>query len=123
MWPWERFEEILPYTDLFLFDIKTMNDDKHREATGAGNALILSNIKNLSERKAEIIIRIPVIPGFNDSKKDILEIADFVNRLPDIPRVDILPYNQMAGVKYESLGMKIDVGKEAEQDKSRGFGL
>ena len=120
--PWELFGEILPYTDLFLFDIKTMDDKKHMEAVGAGNGLILSNIKRLSGQNAAIIVRIPVIPDFNDTKKDILEIADFVNRLPNISRVDLLPYNEMAGVKYESLGMKINVSKEEEQDKTEVSG-
>jgi len=114
---WEDFEKIIPYTDLFLFDIKTMNAKKHIMATGSGNELILSNLKKLDAAGADIIIRVPVIPGFNDTNKDILEIADFVNRLQNIKKVDILPYNEMAGAKFESLGlMPPDKNKKKQSD-------
>ena len=60
---WERFEKILPYTDLFLYDVKAFSEKLHKEGTGVSNSLILENLKRLSGR-AEIIIRIPVIGGY-----------------------------------------------------------
>ena len=64
--PWESFEKIIPYTDLFLYDIKAFNNDVHKEFTGVSNELILNNLVKLSERKANIAVRIPVIPTVNE---------------------------------------------------------
>ena len=74
---WERFEKILPYTDLFLYDVKAFSEELHKEGTGVSNSLILENLKRLSGR-AEIIIRIPVIGGYNDNIDELTRIAEFL---------------------------------------------
>ncbi|MCP4259587.1 MAG: glycyl-radical enzyme activating protein [Planctomycetes bacterium] len=79
---------------LFLCDIKHMDSEIHERFTGAGNNLILDNIRLLSEAGKEIIIRIPVIPGFNDEKANIEATGKFAASLPSVIRVDILPFNR-----------------------------
>ena len=80
--------------NLFLCDIKHMDSEIHERFTGAGNNLILDNIRLLSEAGKEIIIRIPVIPGFNDDKANIEATGKFTESLPGVIRVDILPFNR-----------------------------
>ena len=81
-------------TDLFLCDIKHIDSGMHKRFTGVENNLILTNIKRLSETGKEIIIRIPIIPGFNDDKTNIEATAKFISSLSHISRVDVLPYNR-----------------------------
>ncbi len=102
--PWDDFEKIIPYTDLFLYDLKCMKESLHREGTGVSNGLILKNLKNLSESfKGDIMIRVPVIPGFNDSFDEMEQIADFLKGI-NYKTVELLPYHKMGEHKYEALG-------------------
>lgn len=104
--PWESFEKIIAYTDLFLYDIKAFNNDVHKEFTGVSNELILNNLVKLSERKANIAVRIPVIPTVNDSIEEMKSIRHFLapHRITDIK---LLPYHKMGEHKYDALGMKM----------------
>ena len=99
---WDSIEQILPYTDLFLYDIKKMDPVKHMEYTGAGNAQILANLKKLCEAGADVIIRIPLIPGMTDTPEDMEQTALFIKEelRGQIRRVELLPYNKLAGSKY-----------------------
>ncbi|MBW8042537.1 MAG: glycyl-radical enzyme activating protein [Planctomycetes bacterium] len=81
-------------TDLFLCDLKHMDSNMHERFTGVGNNLILDNIKLLSEAGKEIIIRIPIIPGFNDDQANIEATGKFAASLPRLSSIDILPYNR-----------------------------
>lgn len=100
-----RVQALLGVCDLFLCDIKTMDNDKHRAATGAGNSLILENIRRLSEADKDIIIRTPVIPGFNDTPCDIEAIARFLLTLKTLPRFELLPFHGLCEAKYLALNM------------------
>jgi pyruvate formate lyase activating enzyme len=80
-------------TDLFLCDIKHMDSRMHENYTGVGNDLMLSNIRELAKTGTKMIIRLPVIPGFNDDRRNIEMTAEFVKSLDNIGRIDILPYN------------------------------
>ena len=99
---WESFEKILPFTDLFLYDIKAFGAELHRKGTGVSNELILENLKNLSGR-ADIIVRIPVIGGYNDNDDEIRQIADFLKQIKII-KAELLPYHAMGEHKYTALG-------------------
>lgn len=90
----EIVESISQKTNLFLCDLKHMDSEKHEYFTGVGNNLILDNIKRLSEADKEIIIRIPVIPGFNDDQANIEATGKFAASLPCLSSIDILPYNR-----------------------------
>ncbi|MBI2907608.1 MAG: glycyl-radical enzyme activating protein [Chloroflexi bacterium] len=99
---WATLEKILSYVDLVLFDIKHLVAAKHREATGRSNALILENAKKVARLKA-MRIRVPLIPGFNDSVEDIGATARFVRSELGPVEIDLLPYNKMGEVKFERL--------------------
>ncbi len=100
----ETLQSILDLTDLFLCDIKHLDPQKHHEFTGADNSLILDNIRWLSRNARQIIIRIPVITGFNASTKVIEAIGQFIQNLKKIKQIDLLPYNSGGLVKAERLG-------------------
>ncbi|MBQ7090738.1 MAG: glycyl-radical enzyme activating protein [Clostridia bacterium] len=104
--PFERFEKILPYTDLFLYDIKLLDSEKHNRFTGVGNELILENLKKLFDTHATIWIRIPVIPGVHD-EEELQKIHDFVNHCGKPERIEHLPYHAMGEHKYAALGKEI----------------
>jgi len=90
---------------LFLYDLKMMDAAKHLKYTGVDNALILHNLKALAESGAVIVIRMPLIGGVNDDENDIAQAATFINALAgDKPRVELLPYHNIADHKYNKLG-------------------
>ena len=103
--PWESFERILPYTDLFLYDMKAFNNIVHKEFVGVSNELILNNLKTLLTRKANVLVRIPVIPTVNDSVEQMKSIRHFLTPYK-LPAVELLPYHKMGEHKYRALGMK-----------------
>jgi len=87
-------EMVSKRTDLFLCDLKHMDNEIHERFTGVGNNLILDNIRRLSEAGKEIVIRIPVVPGFNDEKANIEATGKFTASLQSVSRIDILPFNR-----------------------------
>ncbi len=101
--PLSVLESILPFTDLFLYDVKIMDDSLHRQYTGVSNGLILTNLEALSRQKARIVIRMPVIPRINDTGENLRQFAEFASRLPSLERIDLLPYHPSATGKYERL--------------------
>jgi pyruvate formate lyase activating enzyme len=93
-------------TELFLYDLKLMDADKHRDFTGVSNQRILDNLKLLSRNKARIQVRIPIIPGINNDADNIHRTADFVAALGGIEDIAILPFHNSARGKYGRLGME-----------------
>jgi pyruvate formate lyase activating enzyme len=93
-------------TDLFLYDLKVLDPQKHRANTGVDNAKILSNLRLLSAAGADIIIRIPLIPGVNDGENDIADAGEFIASLPRRHAVHLLPYHRAANGKYRKLGLR-----------------
>jgi pyruvate formate lyase activating enzyme len=102
--PWRFYEEILPYTDLFLYDIKCMDNARHAAATGADNRLILENIVRLSGEGAKIWVRIPVIVGVNDTAENMEQTAELLKPLEGVELVELLTFHRLGGGKYESIG-------------------
>lgn len=100
---WETIEKILGYVDLVLFDIKHMDSEKHKEYTGVDNKLILRNAEKLAQERKPLIIRVPLIPGYNDSEENIMALARFM-RERELVRIDLLCYHQFGRKKYEMLG-------------------
>lgn len=101
----EEIPELAGLIDLFFVDIKHMDDEVHKEVTGVSNAEILSNIKRIAECHDNIVARIPVIPGINDSEENITATAEFVSDL-GIGCLELLPYHNLGEVKYRQLGME-----------------
>ncbi|MDO5797764.1 MAG: glycyl-radical enzyme activating protein [Eubacteriales bacterium] len=107
--PWKSFERIMPYTDVFLYDIKLMDSEKHRSCTGRDNKEILENLTRLSECGAGIWIRIPVIGGVNDNEEEIKAIGEFLqDRSIRVDRVNLLPYHNTGSGKYGRVGMEYE---------------
>jgi pyruvate formate lyase activating enzyme len=101
--PWETLDGIWEYVDLFLYDLKLMDEAQHRKFTGVSNASILYNLQMLSERGHNIFLRVPIIPGVSDDEENIRQIGVFAAALPCLDRVDILPYHHAAAEKYHRL--------------------
>ena len=101
--PRSTLEKILPLTNLFLCDIKHMDPDKHKLFTGVDNAIILDNIAFLAQSICPVKIRIPVVPGFNDTPEEIEKIAIYVKSLKNIEQIDLLAYNSGGVSKAERL--------------------
>ena len=107
--PADHLLEIIPDTDLFLYDIKGMDDARHVQTTGVGNRRILENLALLSGKGARIRVRVPVIPGVNDTTEFMMTLADLIRNLPGIEQVELIPFHKMATEKYESLGLVYEV--------------
>ena len=117
----ESLLEVAKRTDLFLYDLKIMDSEKHKKYTGVPNEKILENLKMLSETGANINIRFPLIKGVNDDDKNINQTASFIASLPgNKKKVNILPYHNIAAKKYEKLGGNYDSkGMEEPSKKSQ----
>lgn len=113
--PWPVMEELLEYTDLVLYDIKHMNQTRHREGTGITNRLILNNARRIHKQRP-MRVRVPLIHGFNDRFHDVKAIAQFVRRELGSVQIDLLPYNRMGEVKYERLDRR-RVSLESSEDE------
>jgi pyruvate formate lyase activating enzyme len=105
-YPKETLEKIIPWTDLFLYDIKMIDDGKHKKVIGVSNKRILANAKFAAASSADLVVRTPIIPGFNDDKESVSEIAEFALDLKGVKRIDILPYHRLGEDKYYGLGQK-----------------
>lgn len=102
--PAEVFRDLLPLVDLVMFDLKQMDPTLHKRYTGVDNRLILENLKTLCTGDTEFIIRIPLIPGVNDTPENMRAVLDAVKGAPSLVRVEFLRYNKMAGAKYSMIG-------------------
>lgn len=103
--PWECIEPLLPYIDLFLYDLKAVSPELHRRFTGRDNARILENLVRLRERGAAINLRIPVVSGFNDDPAELDAMLAFAKeQLPDAP-VNLLPFHPTGRDKWERMGL------------------
>ena len=121
--PWENFEKAIPYTDLFLYDIKAFNNDVHKEFVGVSNELILNNLGKLLDYKANVLIRIPVIPGVNDTVDEMKKIRDFLAPYK-LHTVELLPYHQMGEHKYGAIGMEMtsfDIPSKEKMEELNGI--
>jgi pyruvate formate lyase activating enzyme len=107
---WDRYREILPYVDLFLYDLKHMNSGAHRTLTGVANELIIENAKRLAAEGARFQIRIPIIPGHNDSEENLRASSALCEEMgPAVQVVQILPYHRLGIAKYQRLQKKYEL--------------
>lgn len=111
---WETLSALATVTDLFLYDIKCVDDEAHRRFTGVSNRVILDNLQKLAAQDCAIHIRVPCIPTINDSPAQIAATAHFVAGC-GLAQIVLLPYNGAAGAKYEWLGRDFDLGNAAPQ--------
>lgn len=100
----ESIDKVLPYTDIFLYDLKAFDEDVHIKCTGVSNKIILDNLKYIDSLGKQSEIRIPYVPEYNDNQ--IEKIAGFLKGLNNVTKVRVLPFHNYAGSKYESLDME-----------------
>ena len=108
---WETIEKLLPYLDQYLLDIKHMIPRKHKEFTGRSNELMIENAMKIAKSgMTELSIRVPVIPGFNDTEEEIRQIAAYTATLPNVKRMHLLPYHRLGQDKYTGLNREYLMG-------------
>lgn len=114
--PWSFFQRILPYTDIFLYDIKAMDEALHQKGTGVSNGRILENLQRLStEFLGEVIIRTPVMEGYNATEQEMERLGSFLSKTR-FRKVELLPYNEMTKYKYDAAQMQYTAyGKPGEE--------
>ena len=101
--PYEYFKRILPYTDLFLYDVKCFGSESHKQYTGVGNELILENLKQLLTTNTPIWVRIPIIPTVNDTKEEMQSIKAHIFSCGKPKKIELLPYHSMGEHKYDAI--------------------
>lgn len=106
--PVSIFKEVLPFLDLVLFDIKQMDTVLYKKYTGVDNHLMLKNLETLCSSGNEFIIRVPLIPGVNDTKENMLSILNVVKGVSSLVRIELLRYNKIAGAKYSMIGKEYE---------------
>lgn len=101
-----KFNELMKVTDLFMLDIKQINDNKHKELTGWTNSNILRMAEYLSDNGKDMWIRHVLVPGITDEDKDLEELRDFVKSLKTVKRFEVLPYHTLGVFKWENIGIE-----------------
>jgi len=115
--PYAYFERILPYTDLFLYDVKCFDGEKHRHYTGVDNRLILDNLQKLLSLGKRVWVRIPVIGSVNDSEEEMQRIKGFLDSCGSPEKIELLPYHSLGEHKYASLGREAVLFTKPSEDK------
>jgi pyruvate formate lyase activating enzyme len=116
---YSNFQKVIPFTDLFLFDLKVMDDEVHQKYTSVSNKLILENLEKLSESDVRLRVRIPLIPKITDTEKNINDVLSFLSTLKKNLPVDLLPYNEICEGKYERFNRNFELKKAATQSDSQ----
>jgi pyruvate formate lyase activating enzyme len=116
---WETLDRIRPFVDLFLYDIKVIDEARHRAATGASNRIILDNLRRLSEAGENIQLRLAIIPGINDDEENLRRTAEFAATLPGLHGLSLLPFHNSAREKYGNLGFEYALAGTQPPDEAR----
>ncbi|MCI8584194.1 MAG: glycyl-radical enzyme activating protein [Dorea sp.] len=120
---WEIFCELLPYIDYFFYDLKIIDEKDHMTYTGVSNKLILDNFSRLIQAKADVTVRIPVIPGINNTQKNVEQTIRFLlEQAPGCP-VSLLPYHRLGASKYDKLDMEYTLAELAPPSEKEMFQL
>jgi pyruvate formate lyase activating enzyme len=118
---WEVLDSIRHYVDLFLYDLKLMDDTRHLQFTGVSNHLIIKNLETLSQLGHEILVRVPIIPGITDDDDNIRQIGTFIATLQEVKQIDTLPYHAAALGKYDRLNKAYKFPDISPPEKERIF--
>jgi pyruvate formate lyase activating enzyme len=113
----DEFREVVEKCDLVYYDIKIMEESRHRKYTGKGNRRILTNLLQLGELEVPFVVRVPLVPGVTDTPDNLASISQFLtsNKMSGLQGVDFLPYNRAAGGKYSAVGRKFNPGFDENQ--------
>ena len=102
----KKFQTLLKYTDLFLLDIKQIDNKKHHILTGSGNERVKKFLSFLNEHKKSVWIRYVLVPGYSDDVQDIQHLHEFLQPFDNIEKIEVLPYHTLGITKYESMGLE-----------------
>lgn len=102
----DKIKELIDLTDLFLLDIKSINDEICKELTGSSNKLELEFAKYLSDNNKNIWIRQVLVPGITDNEEDLYKLKDFISTLKTVRKIDVLPYHDLGKFKWTNLGLE-----------------
>jgi pyruvate formate lyase activating enzyme len=116
--PWQSVERCIGLVGIFLVDLKHTDRDKFRAFTNGDAELVMNNLKKLSETEAKIIVRIPVIPGFNHSASEMKQMIEFVSTLKNITEIHFLPYHTFGVEKYKMLDVEYLFGNHKQVNDS-----
>jgi pyruvate formate lyase activating enzyme len=111
------------FVDLYLYDLKAIDDETHRKFTGVSNDLILRNLRQLSQVHDQVIVRFPIIPGVNDDDANVLRLGKFVSSLRGVKEIDVLPYHKLGIEKYKRLGMVSRMSETEPPSKTKMDGI
>jgi pyruvate formate lyase activating enzyme len=103
--PWKNLVRLLPHLDLALFDLKHINAETHRRFTGKDNKGILENLTRVAQSDVELIVRVPLIPGFNADDASLEAMAEFVKTLKRVKEVHVLGFHTLGKAKYNAIGV------------------
>lgn len=98
------FEKVVDYTDAYYFDLKTADEQMYKNYTGADLGRVLSNLRTLCSLNLDVVVRIPIIPGFNDSMDAVGKLPELIKKAGAV-NVSVLPFHRMGAAKYEALGL------------------
>lgn len=119
--PAENFKAVMPYTDLFLFDLKHTDDSRHLQLTGVSNSVIIENFRMLSNSGADLIVRIPIVPGMNDDSVNLERLKMLINsvRKDAIKGINLLPFHKTGASKYQKFHLLYKMKDVAPPTKER----
>jgi pyruvate formate lyase activating enzyme len=117
----ENFKAVIPFTSLFLFDIKHLDDKKHLSCTGVSNSLIISNFELILNSGAEVFVRIPVIPGYNDDDDHLERLRMFINehKNKSLKKINLLPFHKIGSSKYKRFNIPYRMGEIQQPSRER----
>jgi pyruvate formate lyase activating enzyme len=117
----ENFRAIIPFTNLFLFDIKHLDDAKHISCTGVSNSLIISNFELVLNKGTDMFVRIPVIPGYNDDEEHLGMLRKFLtdHKAENLKRINLLPFHRIGSSKYKRFSIPYRLGDTQQPSKER----
>lgn len=113
------YDEILDYTDLVILDIKAVNPELFTKITRQKAEICMEFLKTCQKKNKKLWIRQVIVPGINDDEKHVLELKNFISKLKNVERVELLPYHSMAKDKYAKLGLAYTLGDTPEMDKQK----
>lgn len=114
---WRRLGAVVEYADIVYFDLKLASAKTHKRFVGTDNRLILNNLRRTSEQSDRLVVRIPLIPGVNDTEEELTHLAKVIQSLPKVERIGVLPYHRFGENKYALLNREYKMGNAREPSK------
>lgn len=115
----ENYEEILDYVDLVILDVKAIVPEKYKALTGQAMDKYNKFLETCQKKNKKLWLRQVIVPGYNDTKEDILKLEDYIKNIKNVERVELLPYHSMAKEKYKNLGIKYRLENVIDMDKEK----